>query len=521
LLYFPRDLIKMPVPFPVDLTTWFQESLETPFAGGFSTHGPPVWSPMTTSVSLGQINGEPSVFCSPDTAPSSIGYHMEGKMKVELGTDTDDDYFGFVVGYKMGDFTRPAGTKAAFYASIDPATKYYLIDWKQGDQDLTDLHNPCGGTAMPGVPAGLAISEVTGSPVESELWAHQDYASDTCIGAGAVSEKQRGDNFGNTGWVNNQEYDFCLEVTENRIKLTIDGVKEIEIAASVRPDTPFCFYAFSQFNPTWYDVTIEPITDAGGCGDPHFKTWHNEHFEYHGQCDLVLAQDSNFADGLGMDVHIRTKLVRHWSYIKNAVIRIGNDILEIEGSATEFDPDTHYWYNYEYQGELTEFAGFPVKMFSREGTAVTKNRIEIDLSSKYPGQKIVLSTYKEFIKVKFENASPESYGNTVGMLGDYNTGKTVGRDGVTEIHDFTDYGHEWQVLPADGKLFREASHPQFPELCVDPEDPRGDRKRRLAESSVSIEDAEAACATLKDELDRKDCVYDIIATQDMGMVGAY
>ncbi|CAJ1932063.1 unnamed protein product [Cylindrotheca closterium] len=264
-----------------------------------------------------------------------------------------------------------------------------------------------------------------------------------------------------------------------------------------------------------------PTTEAGSNGDPHFKTWHNQHFEYHGQCDLVLTKDPDFANGLGIDVHIRTKLVRHWSYIKNAVIRIGNDILEIEGSSVEFDSKPHYWINYESQGELSQFAGFPVKMFSQQGTAVTKNRIEIDLSSVYPGQKIVLSTYKEFVKVSFENANEESFGTSVGMLGDFNTGQTLARDGVTVLDDFTDLGHEWQVLPSDKHLFREASAPQFPETCIDPEDPRGDRRRRLDGSSIGEEEAETACAGIKDELDRKDCVYDILATQDMDMAGAY
>ncbi|CAJ1959971.1 unnamed protein product [Cylindrotheca closterium] len=264
-----------------------------------------------------------------------------------------------------------------------------------------------------------------------------------------------------------------------------------------------------------------PPPTPGGGGDPHFKTWKDEHIQYHGQCDLVLAKDEEFANGLGIDVHIRTKLVRYWSYIKTAVIRIGNDILEIEGSATEFDVETHYWVNYEYQAELTEFAGFPVKMFSQRGTSITKNRIEIDLSSKYPGQKIALSTFKEFVKVDFVKPTVESFGNAVGMLGDFKTGKTLARDGITELNDFTDFGREWQVLPSDKKYFRTSSTPEFPELCIEPEDPRGDRQRRLNESNITEEQAEAACAGLKDALDRKDCVYDILATQDMDMAGAF
>jgi hypothetical protein len=499
------------MPAPINLSTWFSEALpNTPYDGSFSGHSPPTWNLHgdPTSVELANANGAPSVFCSD---VSAVGFHMEGKMKVQ-SDGSDDDYIGFAVGFGSGDFE-------------DLTAAWYLLDWKKGTQSLGSGYNGCGG----GISSvkGLAASKVTGKAIEAEFWAHENYNCNDANWEGGLDELLRASTKGSTGWVTNTEYDFCLEVSSTYIKLTIDGTEEILINSSVDsaftvdPTTPFCLYTFSQDDPMWYNLTIEPLTDHGCDGDPHYKTWTNEHFEYHGQCDLVLAKDADFADGLGLDVHIRTGLVRYWSYIKSAVIRIGNDILEIEGSATEFDSETHYWLNYDYQGELTEFAGFPVKKFSQQGTAVTKNRIEIDLSSKYPGQKIVLSTYKEFVKVQFENSSSESYGNTVGMLGDYKTGKTLGRDGVTEIHDFTDYGHEWQVLPGDGKLFREAARPQFPEPCIDPEDPRGQRKRRLAESSVSIEDAEAACASLKDEMDRKDCVYDIIATQDMDMVGAY
>ncbi|CAJ1960026.1 unnamed protein product [Cylindrotheca closterium] len=259
----------------------------------------------------------------------------------------------------------------------------------------------------------------------------------------------------------------------------------------------------------------------GTGGDPHFKTWHNEHYQYHGQCDLVLAKDATFANGLGLDIHIRTKLVRHWSYIKTAAIRIGNDILEIEGSGKGLDKEVRYWFNYEYQGDLTEFAGFPVTI-KADGSKLQKNRIDIDLSSKYPGQKVTISSFKEFVKVDFTNPTSKAFGNTVGMLGDFESGKTLARDGATVLDDYTDLGREWQVLPTDAMLFHESSSaPQFPELCIEPEDPRGDRARRLGESSITEEQAEAACARLKDGLDRKDCIYDIISTEDMDMVGAY
>lgn len=241
------------------------------------------------------------------------------------------------------------------------------------------------------------------------------------------------------------------------------------------------------------------------------KTWKNEHFEFHGQCDIVMVSDKNFANGRGIDIHIRTKIVRYWSYIQVAVIRIGNDILEIEGGASS----ASHWINYEHMGELTDLAGFPVLLNQNQ------DRFSIDLDSLYPGEKIEINTFKEFVGVKVVGASETSFGTSVGITGDFRTGNTYARDGSTVLNDFYQLGSEWQVLPSDGHFFRAVSKPQFPEKCWLPEDPRGDRRRRLDESSISEEQAEAACAGLEDEFSRKGCVYDIIATQDLDMVGAY
>jgi len=231
-----------------------------------------------------------------------------------------------------------------------------------------------------------------------------------------------------------------------------------------------------------------------------------------------MVNDSTFADGLGLDVHIRTKIVRYWSYIKNIAIKIGNDILEIEGSADADDAEARYWYNFEYQGDMEDLSGFPV---TQKLPSVYKRQYKIDLSSKFgPGKQITVQLYKEFIRVTFDG-DEATFGKTAGLMGDYKTGATLGRDGVTVLNDFTELGDDWQVLPSDPKLFHELSYPQFPELCLKPEDPRGQRKRRLDEATISVEQAEKACTVLKDPLSIKDCVYDILATQDLGMVGAF
>lgn len=232
-----------------------------------------------------------------------------------------------------------------------------------------------------------------------------------------------------------------------------------------------------------------------------------------------MTQDHSFAYGRGLDIQIRTKLVRYWSYIKKAAVRIGNDILEVEGNADPEENDTRYWFNLEHKGEATTIGGFPLSI---RNDKVSKSYFEIDLSSNYPGQKIIISTFREFVRVDFQGASAEAFGNTIGMLGDFQTGDLLARDGVTRMDDFVALGNEWQVLPADYMLFHDKSDPQFPKRCIQPEDPQGQRHRRLGESNISEEAAEAVCSkALSNALAIKDCVYDILATQDLDMVGAF
>jgi len=250
-------------------------------------------------------------------------------------------------------------------------------------------------------------------------------------------------------------------------------------------------------------------------GDPHITTWKNEHYEFHGQCDLVLAKDPEWA-GMGLDVHIRTKIVRYWSYIQAVAIRIGEDILEVEGG-TEMNKDPKFWINFEYLGELTTFGGFPVTM---ESNKIHRRSYTIDLDSQFKGKKIVIDLYREFVRVKLDGGL-DTFGGTVGLLGDPRSGQLLARDGQTEFDDYIDFGNEWQVLPSDGTLFHAVSHPTFPERCVQPEDPDGERHRRLGESSITMEQAEKACSSLSDPLMIKDCVYDVLATQDLGMTGAF
>lgn len=45
----------------------------------------------------------------------------------------------------------------------------------------------------------------------------------------------------------------------------------------------------------------------------------------------MLFQNRGFVSGLGLEIHVRTKINTWWSFIETAAIRIGNDILEVTG----------------------------------------------------------------------------------------------------------------------------------------------------------------------------------------------
>jgi hypothetical protein len=93
-----------------------------------------------------------------------------------------------------------------------------------------------------------------------------------------------------------------------------------------------------------------PISDCQG--DPHFRTWRGQHFNNIRECDLVLIKSDKFESGLGLDVHISTKIRRGMSYISSAALRIDKNFLEVETQGV-------YWLNGVLRADLLDaFSGF-------------------------------------------------------------------------------------------------------------------------------------------------------------------
>ena len=65
-------------------------------------------------------------------------------------------------------------------------------------------------------------------------------------------------------------------------------------------------------------------------------TFGGSKYDFHAACDLVLLDNPKFRNGVGMTIHVRTKLQTWWSFVQAAAIRIGQDILELEGGNNDY-----------------------------------------------------------------------------------------------------------------------------------------------------------------------------------------
>jgi hypothetical protein len=245
-------------------------------------------------------------------------------------------------------------------------------------------------------------------------------------------------------------------------------------------------------------------------GDPHFKTWRGHHFDFHGECDLVLLHSTEFGSGLGLDVHIRTKLRRDMSYISSATLRIGTDVLEVGSQGV-------YYLNGVVGAELPdEFSGFA---FSHSQPTDKQHEFEVYLGGR---ERVKVKTYKDFVSILIEQGQSKYFGDSVGLMGDFGEGRMLARDGQTILEDANAFGQEWQVLDTEPTLFQNLRFPQHPMECTLPPPMQASQlRRRLLESSIDELTAEKACEHWGEGKD--DCVFDVLTTGDleMAIVGAY
>lgn len=249
---------------------------------------------------------------------------------------------------------------------------------------------------------------------------------------------------------------------------------------------------------------------ASSSGDPHFKTWTGDKYDYHGECDLVLIDDPQFNNGQGLKVHIRTTRVKYFSFIEKAAVQIGGDILEfsndlegflINGAKLEANKKHH----------KTLLGGFVVR---RDQKALS---IRLGKEARKTGHiaKIDLHTRKNgFPAIIIDAGTTDIFKGSLGLLGEWGTGRMLARDGKTEftevdVMDAEDFALEWQVRDTEPMLFQESRFPQFPLTCA----PAKKMPKTRLGYSKQVEEAQEACSHWKE--DKEDCVFDVLATRDV------
>ena len=114
--------------------------------------------------------------------------------------------------------------------------------------------------------------------------------------------------------------------------------------------------------------------------------------------------------------------------------------------------------------------------------------------------------------------SSDTFRGSRGLMGLYGSGARLGRQGEEAIEDLIAFGMEWQVLPSEDMLFHNVEGPQAPIQCVLPK--LSNLRRRLEETGITLGDAELACSRVS-QADFDSCVFDVLATNDKEIAGAY
>lgn len=155
---------------------------------------------------------------------------------------------------------------------------------------------------------------------------------------------------------------------------------------------------------------VKDLVNPTSYGDPHYRTWSGNSFDFHGGCDLVFLKNPNFHNGMGMEVHLRTKIKTWWSYIESAVLQIGSHTLQLKGG----DKSILYWIDGTDGQELFDgeasLGVFAVK-FRRINDH--QSSVRVDLGK---GNAVSLETFKEFVRVNVKAKTPDAFQGSGGLM---------------------------------------------------------------------------------------------------------
>ena len=159
-----------------------------------------------------------------------------------------------------------------------------------------------------------------------------------------------------------------------------------------------------------------------------------------------------------------------------------------------------------------DIASFPIHY--QEKTAAYTDTVEYVYDVEIEKQEYLrIRSFKNLLFVTLAPGIYQDLSDAAGMMGDWEDGRMLARDGVTEMEHGWQFAAEWQVRDTEASLFQTARAPQYPQQCLMPQVQEG---RKLTESIRS--EAELACAHWGSRKDK--CIFDVVATGDLELAEA-
>ena len=227
----------------------------------------------------------------------------------------------------------------------------------------------------------------------------------------------------------------------------------------------------------------------------------------------MLVHNPSLAMGAGLDLQVRTAHMMNgaYSFVSNAALRIGKDVLEVISDGSHYVNGVHVDLPATVGGFLVTRTVEQVckgKELKRCSDVITFNIPLLENDA------LRIKVASSMIHVDVKGSDKGFYGSS-GLMGTYPSehhGK-IARDGETYLQDPNIFAQEWQVLESEPKLFRESRYPQHPQVCI-PAIQTISAERRLWEEDSAIRvAAEEACSHVEGP-EWEFCIFDVTATSD-------
>jgi len=251
-----------------------------------------------------------------------------------------------------------------------------------------------------------------------------------------------------------------------------------------------CSRSFRRRTIRWEgECEDEPCNIEGNAwGVSHIRMFDGESISYQGQCDLVLMSCESRPSGNSVDIHIRTKTEKAYTFIQGMAIKF-------EGHHFEMDNHDNFYVDGKFyeRNPPTEFAGYPInKVESTDWCKDMCDDLSINVIS-FDDAWVEFANWGGFLHI----STGGNFGNCDGLLGKVEASGTFGRSGIF-LENTDEYVQEWRVLNSDPVLFQSPSYGDCSSL-EKVSYPVDDSKRQMALNE---------CQYLSGPLHEM-CVYDV------------